>query len=96
MMINNLQSSFYIFMTVFLMGMNVCLEIGVSRIKHFMAKSFVLQCYMSSHISPGVELSGRDSKLMMMMIIKVCNRVLMFGEVVVIAFVFVLGIEMPN
>jgi hypothetical protein len=50
---------------------------------------------MSSHISPGVELSGRDFKLMMMIII-ICNRVLMFGEVVVIAFVFVLGIEMPN
>jgi hypothetical protein len=82
------------FMTVFLMGMNVCLEIGVSRIKHFMARSFVLQCYMSSHIRPGVELSGRDSKFMI--IIKVCNRVLMFGEVAVIAFVFVLGIEMPN
>jgi hypothetical protein len=60
-----------------------------------MARSFVLQCYMSSHISPGVELSGRDFKLMMMIII-ICNRVLMFGEVVVIAFVFVLGIEMPN
>ena len=95
MMMNNLQSSFYNFMTVFLMGMNVCLEIGVLRIKHFMARSFVLQCYMSSHISPGVELSGRDSKLMMM-IIKICNRVLMFGVVAVIAFVFVLGIEMPN
>jgi hypothetical protein len=72
------------------------LKFGVSRIKHFMARSFVLQCYMSSHISPGVELSGRVFKLMMMMMIIICNRVLMFGEVAGIAFVFVLGIEMPN
>ena len=81
-------------MTVFLMGMTVCLEIGVSRIKPFMARSLVLQCYMSSRISPGVKLSGKDFTLMMIIII--CNRVLMFGEVAVIAFVFVLGIEMPN
>ena len=66
--------------------MNVCLEIGILRIKHFMAKSFVLQCYMSSHISPGVKLSGRGFTLMM--IILICNRVFMFGEVAVIAFVF--------